>query len=459
MYILTAGTQLGRFKLINLLGKGGMGEVWRALDPRLGREVAIKVLPPDLAKDPDLLARFERESKILAALNHPFIAHIYEAGEEAPQGPGMPAGQEKVSFLVMEFVEGRSLSEILVSTKFSVLATVRIARQIARALSAAHKAGIIHRDLKPANIMVTPQNVVKVLDFGLARPMGGSIGTGAALPEVTIPGMVMGTAAYLSPEQVKGNPADTRTDIWAFGCVLYQMLAGKRPFDSNSVPEILAGILRDDPQDLGEMISEIPQALKSLVKKCLAKDPQRRPQSAQEIASTLKALLHELRYGSRQGAEEKAEEPEYVADASGSPRQASIETVNRYLKMTHAEFPQLSATKRGPSFVEVQHRGIAVGILLASKPNSSSDLIAFISPLFRVPSDNLVTFYKRLLILSNGHTDVAQFALDTKNRSVNLTCIRGCAQMEYKDFLYTLDAISNTAKAIGFPLKAEFRIG
>src|SRR5262245_45928717 len=217
MQTLVPETVLGRFKLIAPLGKGGMGEVWKARDERLGREVAIKVLPPDLANQ-DLRIRFERESKILAALKHQHIAQLYEEGEEFPVNPQPQPGAEKVSFLVMEFIDGRSLSQALSSGPLPILMAVRLARQIARALGAAHKAGIIHRDLKPANIMLTTRNQVKVLDFGLARPTGGAAGF-ATMPEVTVSGMILGTAAYLSPEQVRGDAASIASDVWAFGCV------------------------------------------------------------------------------------------------------------------------------------------------------------------------------------------------------------------------------------------------
>ncbi|HJZ11999.1 MAG TPA: protein kinase [Acidobacteriota bacterium] len=451
MYLLTAGTLLGRFKLLNLLGKGGMGEVWRAQDPRLGREVAIKLLPPELAKDPDLHIRFERESKILAALNNSNIAQIYEAGEEIPQGDSIPIEPEKVSFLVMELIEGRSLSQILSSSRIPVGLAARLARQIARALAAAHKAGIVHRDLKPANIMVTPENQVKVLDFGLARPMGGAFGPVHTLPEVTIPGMVMGTAAFLSPEQVKGNPADLRTDIWAFGCVLYQMLAGRRPFDSNSVPEILAGILRDDPVELSRLNPSLPPALTDLVKRCLLKDPDKRPQSAQEISLALKNIIEQMRGGGEGRVDSRSDDLE-----QGTPGQVTVETINRYLKTIRADFPQLSAKKRGAAFVEVQHRGASIGMLVTSK-SPGSDMIAFILPLNSLPAGNLQAYYKRLLVLSNGHTDIAQFAVDQQNQKTNLTCVRMCSHMDYKEFLYTLDAMANVSRNIALPLSVEFR--
>ena len=453
MYIITAGTYLGRFVLLHLLGKGGMGEVWRAQDPRLGREVAIKILPPELAKDPDSQARFERECKILAALNHPCIAHIYEAGEEIAISPANPDGSEKISFIVMELVEGKSLSEILQASQIPVSTAVRLGRQIAKALAVAHKAGIVHRDLKPANIMVTPKNQAKVLDFGLARPLQS---TGAPiLPEVTVPGMVMGTAAYLSPEQVKGNPADSRSDIWALGCVLYQMLCGRRPFPSNSVPEILAGILRDEPDDLMELNPNLPVSLNDLIKKCLEKDPAKRPQTAFEISTALKFIGNDLRspVDQKQGGSSTRQ-----SSTDTVPNPVNIETINRYLKMINAAYPQLPIRKSGASFVEFLHHAIKMGIVVTSKPQDRYDLIVFVSPLFKIPTTNVLAFYRRLLSLSNGHTDVAQFAIDPHGRSVNLTCVRICAHLDFIEFQYTLDAMSRVHGNMIHAMRSEFAV-
>jgi len=459
MYILTSGTLLGRFRLIHLLGKGGMGEVWKAEDPRLGRDVAIKILPPEMEKDPDLRARFVRESKILGALNHPNIAQIYEADEEIPQNAvTQTANPLPISFLVMEFIEGKSISEMLHHGSLPVLTTVRLSRQIAIALSAAHKAGIVHRDLKPANIMVNAQNQVKVLDFGLARPLGSTIGDGRPiLPEVTLPGVVMGTAAYLAPEQVKGQPADMQTDLWALGCVIYHMLAGHRAFDSSSVPEILAGILRDEPESLLKVNTEIPSSLAALVEKCLAKNPEQRPRSAKEVSTTLRDISHQLRYGKEGPGKRTISE-----EAEGSifaPKAANLENLNRYLKMVSPDYPQLPPARTGPAFIEVTHRGVKVGILVTAKAKTGLDLIAFISPVFNAPGENLAAFYKRLLIFSNGHSDVGQFALDPESGQVNLTSIRICEYLEFREFQYTLDAFSRIKAQIAAPLKTEFGIG
>ena len=233
---LTSGTRFGPYQIVSPLGAGGMGEVYRAHDTKLGRDVALKIVPELFASDRDRLARFTREAQTLAALNHPNIAHIHGLEESGA-----------VRALVMELVEGEDLAQRLVRGPLPVDEALPIARQIAEALEAAHEQGIIHRDLKPANIKVRDDGTVKVLDFGLAKALagdgGGSSSSAAALansPTLTSPamtgvGVILGTAAYMSPEQAKGKPADKRSDIWAFGCVLYEMLTGTRAFEGEDV--------------------------------------------------------------------------------------------------------------------------------------------------------------------------------------------------------------------------------
>ena len=225
---LSAGTRLGPYEILSALGAGGMGEVYRARDTKLDRDVAIKILPEAFAADTERLARFQREAKTLASLNHPNIAHIH--GLEESDG---------VRALVMELVEGEDLAQRIARGAIPVDEALPIAKQIAEALEAAHEQGIIHRDLKPANIKVRPDGTVKVLDFGLAKamePTGVASPSVSQSPTITTPamteaGMILGTAAYMSPEQARGKPVDKRTDIWAFGCVLYEMLTGQRAFD------------------------------------------------------------------------------------------------------------------------------------------------------------------------------------------------------------------------------------
>jgi serine/threonine protein kinase len=245
---LPLGTRLGIYEVFAKLGEGGMGEVYRARDTKLDRDIALKILPTSFAKDADRLMRFEREAKTLASLNHPHIAQIYGLEQSS-----------NVSALVMELVEGDDLAARLARGSMALDDAFPIARQIAEALETAHEAGIIHRDLKPANIKVRPDGTVKVLDFGLAKPGAtgaasptgatGSVGaTGAVTsPAATMLGVILGTAAYMSPEQAKGKPVDRRADIWAFGCVLYEMLTGQRAFAGEDVTDTIASVVSKEP--------------------------------------------------------------------------------------------------------------------------------------------------------------------------------------------------------------------
>src|SRR5512138_3218416 len=236
---LTAGTRLGVYEIHAAIGAGGMGEVYRARDTRLQRDVALKILPEAFAADPDRLARFEREAQMLAALNHPHIAAIHGI-EEGPAEAG-----HYVRALVLELVEGETLDQRIAQGAIPLDESLAIARQIADALEAAHEQGIVHRDLKPSNIKIRPDGTVKVLDFGLAKLAQASgpgpqasVSAMTLSPTITTPamtqvGMILGTAAYMSPEQAKGREADKRSDVWSFGCVLYEMLAGRRAFDGD----------------------------------------------------------------------------------------------------------------------------------------------------------------------------------------------------------------------------------
>ena len=240
---IPSGTKLGSYEVTLQVGAGGMGEVYQAHDTKLGRDVAIKVLPEAFANDPERLSRFQREAKMLAALNHPNIATIF--GLEQSRG---------TSYLVMELVPGETLQErVKRDGPVSVEETLAIAKQIAEALEAAHEKGIIHRDLKPANVKVTPEGKVKVLDFGLAKAFEGDpssvdISNSPTLSQAaTMQGVILGTAAYMSPEQARGRAVNKATDIWAFGCVLYEMLCGHKPFDGEDVTEILASVVKTEP--------------------------------------------------------------------------------------------------------------------------------------------------------------------------------------------------------------------
>ena len=285
---LQPGTRFGAYEIQAPLGAGGMGEVYRARDTRLQRDVAIKVLPELFASDPERLARFEREAHLLAALNHPHIAQVYglerqerRDGQEGPKGRGAP-------FIVMEFVDGPTLADRLVHGRIPLDEALPIARQIADALEAAHEQGIIHRDLKPANIKIRDDGTVKVLDFGLAKAMEGAGQTGRAgafdasmsptmisPAQMTHVGIILGTAAYVSPEQAKGRVVDKRADVWAFGCVLFEMLTGKPTFTGESVTETLASVMRD-ALSFDALPPGTPPHVGRLLRRCLERDPRQR---------------------------------------------------------------------------------------------------------------------------------------------------------------------------------------
>jgi serine/threonine protein kinase len=263
------GRRIGVFQIHEHIGIGGMGEVYRARDTRLGRDVAIKVLPPIFAADPDRLARFEREARMLAALNHPHIATIH--GIEELDG---------VRGLVLELVPGPTLAERIAEGRLLVKEVLAIAQQVANALEAAHEKGIIHRDLKPANIKFASDGHVKVLDFGLAKAFAGheSDANVSQIPTVTateLTGAIVGTPAYMSPEQARGQVVDRRTDIWALGCILFEMLAGRRPFGGETLSDTLASVLTRDP-DWDALPAQIPGGVIRLVRRCLEKDQKRR---------------------------------------------------------------------------------------------------------------------------------------------------------------------------------------
>ena len=321
------GTTLAHYRITAALGAGGMGEVWRAEDEKLGREVALKVLPSDFAADPERLARFEREAKVLASLNHPNIAHLYglesvntqmAAGTAAPSGSAegsagtsndelvraqpegrspmghasrvpsvssspKPQASSPTTFLVMELVEGEDLSECIQRGPIPIDEAIPIALQIAEALEAAHEAGIVHRDLKPANIKLTEDGMVKVLDFGLAKAWESDAGDSSIslsptmTAHATAAGIILGTASYMSPDQARGKKVDRRADIWAFGVVLWEMLTGRKLFEGDTVSDVLASVLKEAP-DLDALPQDTPPALRRLLARCLERDPKNRLQ-------------------------------------------------------------------------------------------------------------------------------------------------------------------------------------
>lgn len=277
------GTRLGPYEIEAPLGAGGMGEVYRARDTRLGRDVALKVLPSHLAADPTALARFEREARSVAALNHPHILAIFDFGREGA-----------VTYAATELLEGKTLREQLASEHPPLRRGLEIARQIASGLSAAHDKGIVHRDLKPENIFLTRDGSVKILDFGLARPVsqaGHDAATMAATADVrTDAGTVLGTVGYMAPEQVRGREIDHRADIFAFGAVLYEIIGGLRPFRAETSAEVLTAILREDPPELTRTVAGLTPAIDRLVRRCLEKDPEHRFQSARDLGFALDAI-------------------------------------------------------------------------------------------------------------------------------------------------------------------------
>src|ERR1700680_2503690 len=267
---LASGDRLGNYEILAPIGKGGMGEVFRAKDTKLDRDVAIKIVPESFAHEPERLARFEREAKVLAALNHPNIAQIYGLEERA---------------LIMELVEGPTLAERIARGPLPLNVALGVAKQIAEALEAAHEKGITHRDLKPANVKITPEGTVKVLDFGLATAAQSATADGnpSNSPTLTLDyaatrtGMILGTAAYMSPEQAVGKPVNRRGDIWSFAVVLFEMLTGRRLFEGETIAHVLAEVIKGEI-DLSKLPSSTPHAIHDLLKRCLDRDLKNRRQ-------------------------------------------------------------------------------------------------------------------------------------------------------------------------------------
>jgi serine/threonine protein kinase len=283
---LTRGTRLGVYEITAQIGEGGIGQVYRAHDTKLNRDVALKILPDAFATDPDRLARFTREAQTLASLNHPNIAHIHGLEES-----------NDVRALVMELVEGEDLSQRIARGAIPLDEVLPIAKQIADALEAAHEQGIIHRDLKPANIKVRADGTVKVLDFGLAKAMDPAVGSSPNMsmsPTITTPamtqaGIILGTAVYMSPEQSKVWSTDRRSDVWAFGCLLYEMLTGARAFQGDDVSDTLAAVLRGEP-NWTKLPARTPPLIRRLLRRCLEKDRNRRLADAADARLEIEEL-------------------------------------------------------------------------------------------------------------------------------------------------------------------------
>jgi Tol biopolymer transport system component len=315
---LASGTRLGPYEILGKLGAGGMGEVYRARDSRLERDVAIKRISDALANDPGYLGRFEREARMLAALSHPGIGAIY--GLEHENG---------VRFLVLELVEGESLDDVIDAGPLEAPRALAIAAQVAEALAAAHEKGVVHRDLKPANVRVTPDGRAKVLDFGLAKAVASTSVTPRPADSMTATGIILGTPSYMSPEQSRGQAVDARSDLWAFGCLLYEMLTGKRAFGGASVPDIFAAVLHDEP-DWKLLPRATPAGIRRLLQRCLEKDAERRVADAREALAAIREASE---------ARPRRRSPRMPSGVTEAPRRLVQLTLSRGLEESPAFSP------------------------------------------------------------------------------------------------------------------------
>ncbi len=292
---IKAGQELLHYRLTEKLGEGGMGVVWKAVDTTLDREVAVKFLPDAFASDPERLARFQREAKLLASLSHPNIATVHGLHE-------VETSTGSVRFLAMELVAGEDLSQRLARGAMTVESVMRVGVEVASALEVAHAQGVIHRDLKPANVVVSAEGKAKVLDFGLAKTIESSASSDPSSlsmsPTVTsagtVAGVILGTAAYMSPEQARGRPVDRRSDLWSLGCLLYECLTGRGLFGGETVSDSLAAILRKDP-DWSALPAETPAIVRRLLQRLLARDPARRMQDAGDVRLELEEAIADPR--------------------------------------------------------------------------------------------------------------------------------------------------------------------
>ncbi len=291
MPVLASGARLGPYEIVASIGAGGMGEVYRARDTRLNRVVAVKVLPENTAADSSAVARFKREAEAVAALHHPNICVLHDIGRES-----------STDFIVMEHLEGESLADRLARGSLNLDEALRIGIEVARGLGAAHRAGIVHRDLKPGNIMLTAPGA-KLVDFGLAqlKPHAGAVVASAMTQTTpaTAPGTILGTLPYMAPEQIEGHPADARTDVFALGAVLYEMVTGKRAFPADSGPSLIASIMERHPPEISQTIPSAPPLLQRIVSKCLAKRPDDRWQAAEDVAAALEWVRGDEPVGQR----------------------------------------------------------------------------------------------------------------------------------------------------------------
>ncbi|MCA1638214.1 MAG: protein kinase [Acidobacteria bacterium] len=289
--MISTGDKLGRYKIRSAIGKGGMGEVFLAEDTELERLIALKILPQDLANDTERMRRFVQEAKSASALNHPNIITIHEIGKT-----------DKTHFIATEYIEGETLHSRLKSERMNFKSVLDVAIQVISALDAAHRAGIVHRDIKPENVMIRPDGVVKILDFGIAKLTEKKVATIDAEAATTIkaegttPGTIIGTASYMSPEQAKGKPVDARSDIFSFGVVLYESLSGKQPFEGENAMDVIGSILNKEPVPIQQLIPEVPQEIGRIISKTLKKDREERYQTAKDLLIDLKDVKQDLEF-------------------------------------------------------------------------------------------------------------------------------------------------------------------
>ncbi len=317
------GRTLAQYRITAAIGAGGMGEVYRATDTRLGREVAIKVLPSATASDPDRRHRFEQEARAASALNHPSILTVHDIGET-----------DGIVYIAMELVEGKTLRELLASEEaLPTKKLLDLAVQIADGLAKAHSAGIVHRDLKPENIMVSRDGFAKILDFGLAKLTQPASQVESVLPTAiaapTEPGTVMGTAGYMSPEQASGQPVDFRSDQFSLGSILYEMASGKRAFERKTGAETLVAIIREEPEPLTQLAPKAPAPVRWIVERCLAKDPEERYASTKDLARDVKSTRDHLSESSLSGGLAAAEPAKSAPAPLGAARDRRAPRRNR----------------------------------------------------------------------------------------------------------------------------------
>jgi serine/threonine-protein kinase len=372
-----AGARLGPYEIQSALGAGGMGEVYRARDTRLKRDVAIKVLPEAFAQDPDRLARFQREAELLATLNHPNIAAVYGL-EQADPSPG--SGQAAVTGIVLELVEGETLADQIARGPVAIIDALPIARQIADALEAAHEKGVIHRDLKPANIKITADGKVKVLDFGLAK-LTDAAGSGhqaaGSVPltmsptlsvQATYAGVILGTAAYMSPEQARGRTVDKRTDVWAFGCVLYEMLTGTRPFGGEDLAETIGAVIHKEPA-WATLPAATPVTVRTVLQRCLEKDPKQRIRDIGDVQLALNGAF-----------ESPAEPAAAAAQPATVPRRRIVAAASAALLVGAAVAALATWALTRPAPAQLQPMRLEVGLGADASLVTDQGAAAILSP-------------------------------------------------------------------------------